>query len=70
MTLFERVQQHLSASRDNRVVVQTIYRATVFAPKHTDMLRPGKGDESGIYMQRGRHWDYVPPEYVRFASMK
>jgi hypothetical protein len=70
MTLFERVQRHLAASRDNRVVVQTFTRATAFAPKHADMLKPGKDGEPGIYMQSGRQWLYVLPQYVRFASMK
>jgi molybdopterin-biosynthesis enzyme MoeA-like protein len=70
VTLFERVQQHLAASKNNRVVIQTPMRATAFAPKHADMLKPGEGDEPGIYMQSGRKWLYVMPEYVRFARMQ
>jgi hypothetical protein len=66
--LYEKIQDHLSSG--GVVAVRTSMRHTNYLPKHAKMFKPGKSGESGVYVQRGKHWDYVFPEYIHFGRYK
>lgn len=68
MTTFERIQSEFAAGRT--VMICTHLKSWIFRPKHAEMFRPAKASDAtdGVYMQRGRAWDYVLPGYVRFEK--
>jgi len=63
--LYDKIQDHLKSG--GVVVIRTHLKQWEFKPKHAAMFRRGKAGESGVYMQRGKSWDYVLPEYVHFG---
>jgi hypothetical protein len=68
--LYDRIQEHLQ-DPNNVVVVRTNLKQWNYTKKHAGMFKaPSKESEDGVYVQRGKHWDYVFPQYVHFARYK
>lgn len=64
--LYDKIQEHLASG--GVVAVRTSMRQTNYSPKHAKMFRrPSKPSETGVYVQRGKHWDYVFPEYIHYG---
>lgn len=67
--LFEAIAARL-AEPTGRVVITTYTRQTVYAPKHAGMFRAStQPTDLGVYVQRGKRWDYVLPQYITLARV-
>ena len=65
--LFNLIQAKFAAGK--RVLVSTYLKTTVYSAKHAKMFKaPTKVTERGVYVQHGRRWDYVFPQYIKFEK--
>jgi len=69
MNLYDEIQEHFR--KGGNILIATHLRATKYQPKHAAMFRaPRKKNEQehGVYVQRGKHWDYANRQWlaVRF----
>lgn len=58
---YDAIQKHFA--KGGNVMLATYTKRTLFKPKHAAMFRkPKKEGDRGVYVQRGKNWDYAFPE--------
>ena len=65
-TLYEKIMRTFAAGR--RVKVETVYRSTLYSPKHAGMFSPAIAGEPGVWVDRGKRREYVLPHIVAFEK--